>query len=343
MNKWIVFTLIFALSLPVTIRSSKDDVKYSAGTRVKRMHAGLLETQKALAATTLDPANMNFGTVAGRADFIRFLYFLVVGPTAEYVIPNGPENGLVGIIKQLMGKDGIGGGLYQMGYTTCSSIPTSGSETIDDNGDTILITFGTPAKTIPAHYGSYGGGSFAKSVSLAVNSVNMLNLEFNCESGGLNSGYARLHAAEDSRDMEMYWLRDASAQDAYLDFYMTHDGASEDEKAAVQFRTLDDNVYDLFLFRNQDNASGNDEGAAFGVRGDASTGLVKAHYVFDSNDATLDDTTAIGSATSECIDLSTNAAGAGCGNITAPNNVNFLGAAFSWTIDSLADLTLNSL
>ncbi|UOF00771.1 hypothetical protein [Bdellovibrio reynosensis] len=339
MNNWIKFTLIFALSLPMTIRTSDSYKKYSVGTRIQKMRSGLLETQKALATTTLDPANMNTGTVAGRADFIRFLYFLVVGPTAEYVIPNGPEGGLVGIIKNLMSEEGLGGGLYQMGYTTCASIPTSGSETINENGETIVISFATPAKTVPAHYGAHAGNSFEKSVSISFNAVPMLKVEFTCEADGLNSGYARLHSAEDDRDIEMYWLRDASEQDAYLDFYMTADGASSDEKAAVQFRTLDDNVYDLFLFRNEDGASVS--GGAFGLKGDASTGLVKVHYQFD-NDGTLDNTTAIGSAASECIDLSTNALGAGCGNIVAPSNFT-VGTAFTWTIDSLNDMTLNSL
>lgn len=333
---------MLALSLPVTLSMKADLSNYSVGARLKAAESGFLKVQQAMATTVLDPGTMNLSSVGGRADFIRFLYFMVVGPTADYSMPNGPgPNGLVGIIQQLMGKDGIGGALYQMGYTECALIPASGSTAMTEGADTYTISFGTPAKTVPAHYGAHAGESFTKSVSLSVNSVPMFKTEFNCESSGLSSGYVRLSVAEENRDMEIYYLRDSAAQDGYLDFYMTYAGGDYSEKAAVQFRTQDETTYDLFLFRNQDNASGNDQGAAFGLHGDSSTGLVKVHYVFDHNDSTLDNATAIGSGTSECISLVNNDSSTGCGSIAAPSNVT-LGSAFSWTIDSLGDLTLNS-
>lgn len=340
----LAFLSLAALSLPITLSMKSDFSGYSVAGRLRATENSVLQVQKAMAATVLDPSTMNLGTVGGRADFIRFLYFMVVGPTADYSIPNGPgPEGLVGVIKQLMGSQGIGGALYQMGYTDCASIPSSGSTSATEGAETFTISFGTPGKSIPAHHGSHGGGSYSKSVSIAVNSVPMLKTEFNCESAGVSSGYVRLTAAEDdgARDMELYFLRDTTAQDGFLDFYMSYAGSTYTEKAAVQFKTQDETNYDLFLFRNQDNSAGNDEGSAFGLQGNASTGLVKVHYIFDQGDATLDNTTAIASGSSECISLATNNTSAGCGNIAAPNNVT-LGASFTWTIDSLADLTLSS-
>lgn len=340
-NHVVSILLLMLFSLPITTIDHESLKLSSAGKRIK-LQDSLLQVQKAMAVTTLDPATMNLGTVAGRADFIRFLYFTVVGPSADYSVPNGPTGGLVGIVQQVMGADGFGGALYQMGYTTCDAIPATGSRQINDNTDVYDITFATPAKTIPAHYGSYGGGAFTKSVTIALNSTNMVKIEFNCESAGLSSGYIRMNASEEPRNLELYYLRDKTNTKGYLDFYMTYSGTEYAEKAAVQFSTTDDVNYNLFLFRNQDNiAVGNDQGAGFALSGNSSTGLVKVHYIFDS-DATLDDATAINASVNECISLVTNAASAGCGNIIVPTNVN-LGVAFEWTIQSLASLSLTAL
>lgn len=340
-NHVISIILLMLFSLPITTIDHESLKLFSAGKRI-RLQDSLLQVQKAMAATVLDPATMNLGTVAGRADFIRFLYFTVVGPTADYSIPNGPTGGLVGIIQQVMGVQGFGGALYQMGYTSCDAIPTTGSRQINDNTDVYDITFATPAKTIPAHYGSYGGGAFTKSVTIALNSTNMVKIEFNCEAAGLSSGYIRMNASEEPRNLELYYLRDKTNTKGYLDFYMTYSGAAYAEKAAVQFSTTDDVNYNLFLFRTQDNTAGNDDGAAFALSGNSSTGLVKVHYLFDSDDAVLNNATAINSSTNECISLATNAASGGCGNIIVPTNVN-LGGAFNWTILSLASLSLTAL
>lgn len=340
-NHIISILLLIFITLPITTIDHESLKLSSAGKRIK-LQNNLLQIQKAMAVTTLDPATMNLGTPAGRADFIRFLYFLVVGPTADYSIPNGPTGGLVGIVQQVMGSEGFGGALYQMGYTSCDSIPATGSQEINENTDVYNISFSTPSKTIPAHYGSYGGSSFTKSVSIALNSVNMVKVEFNCEAGGLSSGYIRMNVPDENRNLELYYLRDKTNTKGYLDFYMTYSGAAYDEKAAVQFSTTDDINYNLFLFRSQDNISGNDEAAGFGLNGSSSTGLVKVHYVFDNNDNVLDNSTAIGSASSECISLVTNDSSTGCGSISTPTNVT-LGAAYSWTIQSLIGLSLNSL
>ncbi len=335
LTKLFLFFAFIAISL---IQVSPKNNKLSAAGQLNQQ---FLHIQKALATTTLDPANINGATIAGRADLIRYLYFLTVGTSAEYTIPNLPEGGLVGIISTLTGAQGIGGIMYNLGYTTCADIPNSDSTTITgDDGEVYVFTYGNPTKTIPSHFGSFGGTAFTKRVAVTRDSANFITAELNCESNGLVSGYLRVLFPDDNRGLETYFLRDTDAQDGYMDFYTTYTGSTYSEKLAVQFNTTDEDTFNLYLFRNQDNSSGNDNGAAFGIKGTKSTGLVSAYYVFDE-DTNLNDATAITSGLNECIDMTTNTAGSGCTAISAPTNVT-LGAAFSWTINSLQSLTLSN-
>ncbi|OFZ17362.1 MAG: hypothetical protein A2X86_02590 [Bdellovibrionales bacterium GWA2_49_15] len=124
------------------------------------------------------------------------------------------ELGTIGYLRaDLMGA-GVGGILYRAGYTDCTSIPTSGSLAMpmyspEDGGSiTLSMQFGPGQKIMPswAGTGSGSGVPFEKRVTLDVNGMPDVVMEFNCLSN-LKSGYKYdFHqSTEDYSEKETYY------------------------------------------------------------------------------------------------------------------------------------------
>jgi hypothetical protein len=154
---WMITGLALGTALSLTTARAPQDTA--------DLGVGALSMSQALAATMLNPADINIGTEAGRANFVRFMYFLVNGAATGYEIP-GPPGGYVGIINEMTGANGLGGGLKKAGYNECSDIPTSGTVSHTGSNGTFAMTFATGSKTVPSHFGSNAGETFGKKVTV---------------------------------------------------------------------------------------------------------------------------------------------------------------------------------
>jgi hypothetical protein len=104
----------------------------------------------AQAATSLDPSQINFSTAGGKAQFAKWFYFFVNGPTADYTI-SGPSGGLIGVINGFTNV--IGSALEAAGSATdCTNLPQSGSQTVSGENGSFVVTFSAGDRAIPATY-----------------------------------------------------------------------------------------------------------------------------------------------------------------------------------------------
>ena len=263
---------------------------------------------------------------SGQAQQIRFLYMLIngPGPNGYPAGMDGPEGGLLGIIRMITGPDALGGGLRESGYALCSQIPDTGEASMTDIDGTYRMVFATPLKTIPSGY-TGAGGVFDKRVTVQFNGVTFMNIEFNCDT---NVGWVRLDepGMSPARSIEAYWDTENSSA-ARLELYMYYEvglgSGWGNEYFFAKFQTEANNRYKFFILRAVDKTgTGNDEGFRVAARGDTSTDVVNAYMLIVPNitDNTTDhtDTGSVATGDVTCLDVSAPAAigaSAGCGSL----------------------------
>jgi hypothetical protein len=103
---------------------------------------------------------------------------------------NTLERGLTGSVIEWLNGDGIGGILYKQGYTTCETIPTSGTLAISvDEGDGVFtgtLYFGLGDRPYPA-FAASAPGTFAKKITLegtGNNETMEMEFQYNCPADG---------------------------------------------------------------------------------------------------------------------------------------------------------------
>lgn len=293
----ILFAIIFTVALvnfePKNIPSTKADLtNYQY---MKKFAASNSFINEAMAANL---TSETFPSAGWQGAMVRFMYFLInTGPPSGTVGVNsngwwddfqGPTNnagtatGFLGMIAEIMGPDALGGGLSDGGYSTCSSLPATGSTAmVEGSGDTYTMTFGTPGKSVPSGYTdkndaiSAGTGSYEKRVSVAFQAsgsgtnTTFMDVEFNCsnESGWLlffEPGVAQASA----RNIEAYYDTTTSTA-ALMELAMYYDGGSADERFLVKFATESSTVYNFSLTRVE--TTGSVQGFRIAVRGDTSS------------------------------------------------------------------------
>lgn len=81
----------------------------------------------------------------------RFLYWLINDPPHSGYPSgfDGPEDGLLGMIRQITGPTASGLGLYSNGISSSADIPSTGNVNMTENNGTFTMYFKTPGKTIP--------------------------------------------------------------------------------------------------------------------------------------------------------------------------------------------------
>lgn len=311
-----------------------------------------------LAATELDPGSINMSVVSGRADFVRFLYFLVAGPSSDYTI-SGPDGGYIGLINDVIGPESLGSGLISAGITTCSEIPTSGTASLTETEGTYLMTFTTGSKTIPSHFVSNASETYDKRVSVSLNGDDFMIAEFKCSEEGLTIGYLRMDmnsdfTGGDALAFETYYLQNSNTNAINLDFFQTSDG-SEGEKIAVRFETSDGDTFKLWLVRTVTSGGGP---ATLALTGKKSENLAQISMEIDStangtsntDEAyTISSSGTSGSATyfSECINMESNSTSTSCTGagltLSDPGTWNLGAGANSFYMQDIYTLSLTSL
>ncbi|MCB9093158.1 MAG: hypothetical protein H6621_01750 [Halobacteriovoraceae bacterium] len=233
-----------------------------------------------------------------------FLYQLINGTEdAEYAGGNGgPEDesgnptGLVGMIREITGPTALGGGLASCGYTTCSGVPASGSCQMTDEGGTFTMTFEAPSEGIPSGY-TGGGGDFDKRVSVDLDGVHFMDIEFSCSS---EVGWLRFASPEDisgsslanARHIEMFWDTEDSAS-TKLEIAMKYDAAGvEEEFFQAKFQTDSSSTYDLWVTRAETDGGSTKSGFRAGIRGNYSTKQATVFLAYEDGGTYADADTA---------------------------------------------------
>lgn len=231
------------------------------------------------------------GTILGdsQAGMVRFLYFLINGPPSTGY-PNacggecgGPENGLLGMIREINGADALGGGLSSCGYTACSDIPSTGSCSMTDSDGTFVMTFETPSKTIPSSY-TGGGGNFDKRVSVTKDNVHFMDTEFNCDT---TVGWMRFAEPSEisggslttARHMEVYYDTETSTA-TKMEMAMYRESTSS-EYFLAKFQTNSATNYEFWITRAA--TDGGNQGFRIAVNGNTSTKVANVHMQFKTN------------------------------------------------------------
>jgi hypothetical protein len=286
------------------------------------------------------------GTILGdsQGDLVRFLYFLINGPPASGYPTgfDGPESGLLGLIREVNGPTALGGGLASAGFTTCASIPATGSATMTDSDGTFTMTFGTPLKTIPTGY-TGAGGNFDKRVAVAFDGTNFMVTEFNCNT---SVGYMRFAepggVVATSRNLEVYYDTNV-ASEAKMELTMFNEPGGFVEYMVAKFQTNSATEFQFWVTRAA--TQGGTNGFRIAARGDTGTKMANVHMTFENGSyartetAVLDggDITIAGGDV-QCLDFTSPnnpVAGAGCGSLT-------LSEGGTTIIDSDGDMSIEN-
>ncbi len=291
----------------------------------------------------------NGGTMAQQ---IRFLYMLINGPGSNGYPTglSGPDDGLLGLIRQITGPDALGGGLANGGYTVCSDIPSAGETSMTDASGTYRMVFATPVKTVPSGY-TGAGNAFDKRVVIQFDGTTFMNIEFNCDA---NVGWIRFNepGSSPARNIEAYWDTESNSA-AKLELYMHYEaglGSSwGNEYFVAKFATEANNKYKFFITRSVDKTgTSDDEGFRAAAYGDTSSNAVNAYVLFVSNitDTTTNhsDNSSIGTGDVTCLDVSTPAsivASTACGSLALDSSAGapIIDAGDGFTISWVADTT----
>lgn len=233
------------------------------------------------------------GTILGsnQEHLVRFLYFLINGPG-----PNGypdgmggPDDGFLGMIRQITGPNALGGGLSASGYSTCDSVPATGSATMTDEEGTFTMYFETPVKSVPSGY-TGAGSTFNKRVTVQFNGTTFMNIEFNCAT---TVGWMRMAMGENGmvtaplRNIEVYWDTETSSA-ATLELYMYYEAgeatANGNEYFMTRFETETGNKYKFWISRAANfTGTTSDNGFRAVAYGDSTTDIVNSFLLYASN------------------------------------------------------------
>lgn len=336
-------TLVLALSMfDFSLKPQADFQPDSLARFIQRIN--LINTAQ---AGILDENNGSLPKI------IRFMYMLINGP-GDNGYPDGydgPDNGFLGMIREVTGPDALGGGLESAGYSSCSSIPSTGSASMTDSDGTFTMHFETPLKTIPSGY-TGSGSKFDKRVVVDLDGTTFLNIEFNCDT---TVGWMRMTMGDSGvtsgtlRNIEVYYDTNNSAN-SKLELYMYYEPGTStgNEYFVAKFRTLSDSQYKFWIIRSVDQDSG-DEGFRAAAYGDSSSNNVNAYMQFSDGDITdtstdYTDNGTVASGDVQCIDFNTPdspKAGTGCGSLSLDSTAGspIIDSADGFSINWTADTT----
>lgn len=302
---------------------------------------------QAYAGRNLAPGDINLQTVAGRADFARFLYFTVNGPATGYTI-SGPVDGFTGMINTIM--LGMGKRLETEGYRGCASIPSTGSISksiqTKDGEMTVTMAFSAGSKAVPSYFAHHGGETFGKRIEVSKSDTKFMAIELLCDADAtIKTGYILTSGNQfNKRNFEIYFQSNTTTKAGFVDLMHTSSDA-DGEKLAARFQTADGDQYNLWLIRTTTGGSQGITGAYFGLKGSASGKLAQIHAIHTTGAAS--DTTMISNATHKnCISFASEAAveGVNCATVADPTgNSQFNSADLTWNIAGVAGASVSSL
>jgi len=201
---------------------------------------------------------------------------------------------------------GIGSMLKDLGYTSCSEIPASGSKSLSRSDGYYTLVFATPQSTV---------ASFEKRIKLSQNEIQIVDFEFSCSSP---RGYINFGMSNGVESLYFGAYYDTANPDASK-FELI--ASVNDNMYLVKFQTEPNGLYKFWitsiegLANQQDIISANlGKAVRIAVHGDSVNKIANA-YIFEQNyDANpLDTTTNV--PTPVCVDLVSGTDSSDCGSL----------------------------
>ncbi len=327
-------------TLSILLLSVVNISVYSSGLKSYTPLDNIKEVQKL--------ANKN-NTTAERAEYIKELYYSVNG------YPDGYDTSMkadphLNLFNMVLGENGVGGILYSAGYTTCEEIPASGSASGTVQGiGTLNLTFGTPAKTVPSYYGTDGGTTMDRKITVQDTSSVTITIELKCNTNtAIQTGYVKMDFTEYEIVYEGFFQQNSSTGAVDLDIYIKTEGGGGNLLIPTQFRTADGQNFTIYSGYISLSGSGNQYVVA--VNGSTS-GKAQIAYLSTTETTGAATTTApnnYGSLPSaggtfvsvECIDVANETVTTGCTSIPAPGSLSIGGQTSNWTVGVLKSISL---
>jgi hypothetical protein len=237
-------------------------------------------------------------TILDYANEMRNFYWSLNGIAANYnATTHGyqfpPATGMLNVLRTMTSPSGIGSLLYVKGHKTCDSIPTSGTEIVEDSRGKFIVSFGGPTEVVPAGW-SDAGTPFRKRISVKLSSVvddvptetDFLIFEFNCAPSVVGHFLVKnvfADAPESSRNIEAYYdiTRENNMR---LEMYMSLLDSDTGDAQFLMARLMTDrnNLYRLALAMGQ-TISGTEKAMRYNIRGNSNTGM--ANVFLKTSDA----------------------------------------------------------
>ncbi|MBI2522451.1 MAG: hypothetical protein HYV97_18670 [Bdellovibrio sp.] len=185
------------------------------------------------------------------------------------------EVGMIGNIREMLIGDGIGGFLWNLGYTTCASIPSSGQTSaisFIEEGQTRSFYLSFDVGNAPNEYAPYetvtmpafgsgsGGGSFEKKITLHETTPGTLaslrwiyhyNCTTNLKTGHIWSNWDEYESdGKLSREKEEAYYDTNNLSSAKIEFVKSHQtGSNSDYRSRVRAEKMNTNEYAIWQSR----------------------------------------------------------------------------------------------
>ena len=243
-------------------------------------------------ASSIQAAHASDAGATQLGNLFRMMTFVIIGfpDHATYVDLTGgdagPENGMIGLINDIIGDEGAGQILKQK-YASCADLPASGTEntTITEEGSTmdLVITFGTPTSTIPSRF-TGAGATYEKKLSFALDDVTIFTYEFDCS---VSRGLAVFSLPDEGsttvfRKMKIVYQVIDNAVKA--DFGMYYNAASP-ERFSLRLDGSQTGEYTMYMARAAKDTTF--DGFRATAKGNATTGKMTGYLHMISGQSTL--------------------------------------------------------
>lgn len=298
---------------------------------------------KALAATALDGSTV-FTTDLNKANFVRYYYYLVNGPSSDYTMPNNNMN-YVGIVNGYL--DGLNSILASNGYSDCDSIPTSGSATGSVQGMSFDMAFSAGTKSVPSSFPNDGGETYDKRMVVSQSGSNFLEIQLKCSSASMTTGYILMgnQTLTEGTMYEAMFQMDSSTNLTYLDFVVW---VAANRKFVTRFTTDDGDSYKLYTMYLW---MGNYIGAAINGTANGVTNfntLSTSSTTSDTYSVNIHDVSSITNDMNQtvhnvCLDMSNNTSTTGCSAITSAGTMTINGTSHNFNFSSMSGLTTSTI
>lgn len=255
------------------------------GTSQTKKFTSLSTILKQIKASAIQPALASNSHATNLGGVFRNMAFLIIGFPSDAVynsLTGGgedgpPKNGMIGLINDILGDNGVGQ-LLKPKYATCADLPSSGTEstTITEDGvsQSLTVTFSTPSSTIPERF-TDAGSLYQKKLAIAMDDVTVFTYEFDCAN---TRGLALFNLPDSGSSTVFRKFKLAFQvvnQVVKADFGMYYNPDSE-ERFALRLDGAADGEYSMYMARVAKET--NFDGFRASGKGNVSTGMMSGFF-----------------------------------------------------------------